>query len=145
MLGSGADDDSETKSDMKTLQVRSSRAEPKLSLCVFCPISFCVSSVALFVVSINVAVIVLPSLTAAMQMVLEKQLQDIIRYTNELENREATMCEPSSSFIPTPCNPAPSVATAASGYFTRTKRSRLKSQVCREPNERAANAFSRLC
>jgi hypothetical protein len=24
-------------------------------------------------------------------MVLEKQLQDIIRYTNELENREATM------------------------------------------------------
>jgi hypothetical protein len=29
--------------------------------------------------------------------VLEKQLQDIIRYTNELENREATMCAAASS------------------------------------------------
>jgi hypothetical protein len=32
-----------------------------------------------------------PPFTRAGQMVLEKQLQDIIRYTNELENREATM------------------------------------------------------
>ena len=34
---------------------------------------------------------------ACPQLVLEKQLQDIIRYTNELENREATMCAAASS------------------------------------------------
>ncbi len=34
----------------------------------------------------------------AAQMVLEKQLQDIIRYTNELENREATMYPAQSMF-----------------------------------------------
>jgi hypothetical protein len=69
--------------------------------------------------------------------VLEKQLQDIIRYTNELENREATMCAAASSpflnpFIIVLLSSCPS----ASGYCMRTKRSRLKLPASKKPSEK---------
>ena len=71
MLGSAVEDDSEAKSDMRTLQVRA-LFERRVTFCCASPVSCC-------------------SRARRLQMVLEKQLQDIIRYTNELENREATM------------------------------------------------------
>ena len=85
MLGGGGEVEGEAKNDMRTLQARA-----VYELC--CPRLFC-------------------SCCAA-QLVLEKQLQDIIRYTNELENREATMCVRKERLctlqVPHPHPPTPS-------------------------------------
>ena len=78
MLGSAVEDDSEAKSDMRTLQVRA-LFERRVTFCRASPVSCRASPVSCC------------SRARRLQMVLEKQLQDIIRYTNELENREATM------------------------------------------------------
>ena len=85
MRGGGGEVEGEAKNDMRTLQAR---AVYELR----CPRRFC-------------------SCCAA-QLVLEKQLQDIIRYTNELENREATMCVRKERLctlqVPDPHPPTPS-------------------------------------
>jgi len=74
MLGAASDEQIEAKNDMKTLQVLVVHGR-----------RFCAVLEAPAFASAKL------TFTLAAQMVLEKQLQDIIRYTNELENREATM------------------------------------------------------
>ena len=74
MLGAASDEQIEAKNDMKTLQVLVVHGR-----------RFCAVVEAPAFASVKL------TFTLAAQMVLEKQLQDIIRYTNELENREATM------------------------------------------------------
>jgi hypothetical protein len=92
MLGGGGEVEGEAKNDMRTLQAR---AVYELRY----PRRFC-------------------SCCAA-QLVLEKQLQDIIRYTNELENREATMCVRKERLCtlqvpdPHPPHPIPQLPAAA--------------------------------